>query len=99
MMDEKSFCENVALELSKWKSRIDNIALKFDRTSSGDKAHVVAYVNELHMFMEELSDRIRMLDSQCAAAFPEAIEKIPESHYQKEWKGVWEDVSPAEIGG
>lgn len=100
MMDEKNYCDNVARELSDWKARIDDIVMKFDRTSTGDKAPVVSYVNELHIFMEELSERIRMLRTECPIALsPEARERIPESHFQKEWKGVWEDVSPAEIGG
>lgn len=99
MMDEKSYCESLARELSEWKARIDDIVLKFDRTATGDKAPVVAYVNELHIFMEEFSDRISRLKNECPLAFRESMERIPESHFQKEWKGVWEEVSPSDIGG
>jgi hypothetical protein len=100
MMDEKGYCENVASELMEWKAKIDDIVMKFDRTATGDKSPVVSYVNDLHIFLDEINDRIDLLKTNCPVALSaEDREKIPESHFQKEWKTTWDDVSPGQIGG
>ncbi len=100
MMDVESYCKNLAFELGEWKARIDHIVGRFDSTATGDKSPVVSYVNDLHIFLEDLSNRIERLRTECPVAWTsEEIEKMPESHFQKEWRGVWEDVSPGQIGG
>lgn len=100
MMDEKGYCDNVASELMEWKARIDDIVMKFDHAATGDKSPVVPYVNDLHIFMDELSERINLLKTNCPIAMSsEMRERIPESHFQREWKTVWEHVSPGAIGG
>ncbi len=101
MMDVEDYCKNVAFELSEWKARIDDIVGKFDRTATGDKSPVISYVNDLHMFLDDLSQRIDALQNECPIAWSrEEFEKAPrEFHFQKEWKERWQDISPAEFGG
>ncbi|MBI5572238.1 MAG: hypothetical protein HY914_20010 [Desulfomonile tiedjei] len=100
-MEIDTYCEKVAVELSGWKAKIDEIVFKLDQISTGDKSAVVPQVNELHMIVEELGDRIEKFRAECpvAAETEEAGIKIETFHGQKPWQGVWENVSPGEIGG
>ena len=100
-MDFNTYCDNLASELARWKTKIGRIVTEFDRTATGDKSKVLGQVNELHMIMEEFEDRIFRLKTECSqegqlegAGFAGFVPRpeMPD-------KSVWENVSPAEFGG
>ena len=100
-MDITEYCDKVASELDGWKAKVDEVVFRLDKISTGEKAAVVPQVNELHMIVEELGDRIGKLRSQCPIAFESASDTYEPgyAHGQKQWQGTWENVSPGEIGG
>jgi hypothetical protein len=100
-MELNDYCESVASELLAWRTKVDDIVKKLDRVSTGDKSKVVPQVNELHMIMEDLDDRIKKLKTSCTTEWePEKAEFEGKfAHMKKTWEGVWENVSPGEIGG
>jgi len=74
-MDVKSYCDSLNIELTGWKAKIYDVVRKLDRVSSGDKQKVVPLVNELHMVIEELTDRIDILKKESPTEWaPEKIE-------------------------
>ncbi len=100
-MELNDYCESVASELMAWRAKVDDVVKKLDQVSTGDKSKVVPQVNELHMIMEDLDDRIKKLKTSCATDWePERAEFEDKfAHMKKTWEGVWENVSPGEIGG
>ncbi len=68
-MEVKEYCDSITAELSGWKSKMDNIASKFDRASSEDKKRIVNEVNELHTISNELGRRIEGLKKDCLKDF------------------------------
>ena len=100
-MELTQYCEGVAGELSAWKTRVDDIVRKLDHVSTGDKINVVPQVNELHMIIEDLDHRINRLKTECPTAWEPEKEEMEGkfTHLQRTWEGVWENVSPGEIGG
>jgi hypothetical protein len=100
-MELQNYCDNMSNELNAWKSKIHDVVRKLDQSSCGDKARVVPQVNELHMIMEELGDRIEKLRTECSTEWaPEQFGLESQfTHMKKTWEGVWQDVSPAEFGG
>lgn len=100
-MDVQFFCDNMSDELTTWKGKVNDVVRKLDATSTGDKTKVVPQVNELHMIIEELEDRIGKLRTQCPTAFEEEREELENKffHLKKEWEGAYEKMSPAEFGG
>ncbi len=76
---------------------MDEIVMKFDRTAPETNHRLFRTVNDLHMFLEELSSRIDRLRNECPVAWSrEEFEKSPRAfHFQKEWKE--RDISPAEL--
>jgi hypothetical protein len=100
-MELESYCDGVAFELTGWKAKMYDVVRKLDRASTGDKTKVVPQVNDLHMIIEELDDRIGKLRTECPTEWAPAKEEMEKKffHLKKNWEGVWENVSPGEIGG
>ena len=100
-MDLKSYCDNLNIELTGWKAKVSDVVRKLDKVSTGDKEKVVPMVNELHMVVEELSDRISRLEKECPTQWaPDKIELEGKfSQLKTKWEGVWQNVSPADFGG
>jgi predicted nuclease with TOPRIM domain len=88
-------------ELASWKARVDDVVRKFDKASCGDKANVTPHINQLHMIVEELEDRISMLKTECQTAWePEKMELENKlTHLKRTWEEVWHRTSPGDVGG
>ena len=96
-----NYCDNLVTELSVWKAKIYDVVRRIDKLSSGDKEKVSPQVNDLHIFIEELEARIDKLRTECPTDWnPDQIEiEAKMRSLQTTWKGVWENVSPGDIGG
>jgi predicted nuclease with TOPRIM domain len=100
-MDVKDYCSSLAIELNGWKAKMYDVVRKLDKVSSGDKQKVVPMVNELHMILEELDDRVARLRKECPAQWePDKIDIENKVQTMKiKWEDVWKSVSPGDIGG
>ncbi|MBI4963610.1 MAG: hypothetical protein HY913_10065 [Desulfomonile tiedjei] len=100
-MELTEYCDGVAGELSTWRTKVDDVVKRLDHVSTGDKAKVVPHVNELHMVMEELDERINKLRTACPTSWEPEKEEMEGklTHLRRTWEGVWENVSPGQIGG
>lgn len=100
-MDVKSYCDSLVIELTGWKAKVYDVVRKLDKMSSGDKEKVVPQVVELHMFIEELDDRINRLKKECPIEWkPEKIELEGKfSGLKTKWENVWQNISPGDFGG
>ncbi len=100
-MELETYCENLAAELSTWKSKVNDVVRKLDETASGDKEKVIPEINELHMILEELDERVGKLRTECPTAWELQRGEVEGrmAHLKHAWEGVWENVSPADAGG
>lgn len=100
-MDMKHYCGSVAIELNGWKAKMYDVVRKLDKVSSGDKQKVLPMVNELHMILEELDDRVDRLKRECPTEWaPDKIDIEGKLHIMKtKWEEVWKTVSPGDVGG
>jgi hypothetical protein len=100
-MEVENYCGSLATELRGWKTRVNQVTRRLDKVSSGDKERVVPMVNELHMILEELDDRVERLKRECPTQWePGKINLEGTFKPAKiEWEEVWKNVSPGDIGG
>ncbi|MFH2011201.1 MAG: hypothetical protein ABIJ37_00625 [Pseudomonadota bacterium] len=100
-MDVRDYCSNMAAELNGWKAKMYDVTRKLDKLSSGDKEKVVHEINELHIIIEELNDRIDKLNRACPTEWaPDKDALDGKFNYMKnKLKTVWDQVSPGDIGG
>jgi predicted nuclease with TOPRIM domain len=100
-MDVQAYCSGLEAELTGWKGKVSDVVSKFDRRDTGDKDKVAHEIRNLHMVVEELTDRIERLRSSCPTQWePDKIElesKITE--LKTKWEDVWDKVSPSDFGG
>lgn len=101
MKDVQNYCDNVVAELSVWKAKVYDVVRKIDKLSSGDKAKMGNQVNDLHMLIEELENRIDRLRRECPIDWkPDQIEmKTKFTRLEKAMDDVSQSLSPGDIGG
>ena len=64
-MHVRDYCDNVASELTDWKARMYDVMRKLETVPSADKEKVVPYLNDIHMILKSLDDRIAQLKTEC----------------------------------
>jgi hypothetical protein len=101
MKDVKNYCDNVVTELSVWKAKIYDVVRRIDKLSSGDKAKLGDQVNDLHMVVEELENRIDRLRTECPTDWKsDQIEMETKfGHLKGKLNDLHANFSPGDIGG
>jgi hypothetical protein len=101
MKDVQSYCDNVVAELSIWKAKAYDVVRKIDKASSGDKAKLGDQINDLHIFIGDIEDRIGRLRSECPADWK--ADQVEMETKFGHLKGMFNDIhanfSPGDIGG
>jgi predicted nuclease with TOPRIM domain len=100
-MDVMDYCDNLTVELAGWKAKMYDLAKKLDKVPTGSKEKVVNEVNELHMIIEELSDRIELLRKECPTSWkPEkTVIENKIGHLGRKLEDVIDAISPSDVGG
>jgi predicted nuclease with TOPRIM domain len=98
-MEVTDYCKNLTMELTAWKAKMYDLGRKLDRMSTGQKEKVFPEVNELHMIIEELGQRIEKLQKECPTKWDpsEINDKIDDLRIKLD--ETWDSVSPSDIGG
>ena len=95
-MEARACCDGMSAELMAWKDRVNDVMRKFDAASCGEKQWVVPYINDLHIIVAELDDKIQSLNRECEIpGEPEGKQGFVPSN----WDEVWHSVSPGDVGG
>jgi hypothetical protein len=100
-MDVKTYCDGALIELGGWKAKVYDVVRKLDKMASADKDKVVPLVNDLHIIIEEMGDRLEKLRRECPTQWaPDRTElETKVAHLKKKWEDVWRTISPADFGG
>lgn len=101
VMEVKDYCDNLTVELTNWKAKVYDVVRKLDKMSTGDKEKVVPEVNELHIILEELDERIERLTKECPTSWePDRTEIENKVGYLRtKLDKVSNTISPSDIGG
>ena len=57
-MATREYCSTVSDELEYWSGRLHELSEKFDKVPSIDKYKVLPHIEELHILMTEVDDRL-----------------------------------------
>jgi hypothetical protein len=52
-------------EMTAWKAKLYDIIRKVDKLGSAEKEKILANVEDLHIFLEEMSTRVETLKTEC----------------------------------
>jgi len=100
-MEVTTYCEKLISELDSWKGKADYIARELDNMAILDKEKALPVIMELHMFVEELCDRIDRVKSNCQEAWEPAQIGVVELrvHETGNWGKDWENEFLGKKGG
>ncbi len=97
----QSYCDNVVTELSVWKAKAYDVVRRFDKLSSGEKGKVADQINDLHVYIEELENRIARLRTECPTDWKADQIEMENAfgHLKGKFNDIYANVSPGDIGG
>ena len=64
-MDVKDFCRGMENEMTTWKAKLYDVMRKVDKLGTAEKEKVLPNIEDLHMYLEEMSDRVEKLKTEC----------------------------------
>ena len=64
-MDVQDYCKSMEMEMAAWKAKLYDVMRKVDKLGSAEKEGILANVEDLHMLLEEMSDRVEKLKTEC----------------------------------
>lgn len=73
IMASRNYCANVGEELEVWSNKLHELSGKIDRMASIDKYRLLPQIEELHIVMTEMDDRLCEVMTACPTV--EALEK------------------------
>ena len=76
MLNIQEYCTNVETELGLWRQKLANIDNHIQQLPCGDKEKMLGNIEELHMTMAELDDRIHELEVSCPTEWSPVREEI-----------------------
>jgi predicted mannosyl-3-phosphoglycerate phosphatase (HAD superfamily) len=65
-MSAESVCTNLKLELNAWKENVSKIAEKFESQPGHAKAGVLENIEDIHILVHDLQNRIDQLEETCS---------------------------------
>jgi hypothetical protein len=66
-MAKREYCSSLAEELKYWSTRLHELSNKFDRVPSIDKYKILSHIEELHILMTEVDDRLCEMMTSCSS--------------------------------
>jgi predicted nuclease with TOPRIM domain len=68
------------MELTAWKAKLYDLMRKVDRLGTSEREKILANVEDLHIFLTEMSDRIEQLKNECPTEWSPQKKDIEEGH-------------------
>ncbi len=103
-MDVMDYCKGMEMELTAWKAKLYDMTRKIDAMGSAEKEKILPNVEDLHMFVTEMSDRIEKLKTECPTEWSPMKKEIDDAHV--DMRGKYEETmeyigkaSPVSIPG
>ena len=64
-MNPKDCCKGIEMELTAWKAKIYDVVRHIDRLPGAEKQKILGNVEDLHMLIAEIDDRIDQVRTDC----------------------------------
>lgn len=103
-MDVKDYCKGMETEMTAWKAKLYDVMRKVDSLGSAEKEKILPNVEDLHMFLAEMTDRIEKLKTECPSDWSPDKKEIEEGSI--DMRGKYEETmeyigkaSPVSIAG
>jgi hypothetical protein len=65
IMKARNCCKTMEAELTAWKANVYDIARKMEELPGGEKERILPNIEDLHMLIAEMDDRIEQIRENC----------------------------------
>jgi hypothetical protein len=103
-MDVQDFCKGMEAEMTAWKAKLYDVMRKVDNLGSAEKEKILPNIEDLHMYLEEMSARVETLKTECPSDWSPMKKDIEEG--TTDMRGKYEETmehigkaSPVSIPG
>ena len=103
-MDVQDFCKSMETEMTAWKAKLYDVMRKVDNLGSAEKEKVLPNIEDLHMYLKEMSDRVESLKTECPSDWSPMKKEVDEGSV--DMRGKYEETmdfigkaSPVSIAG
>ncbi len=103
-MDVLDYCKGIETEMTAWKAKLYDVMRKVDKLGTAEKEKVLPNIEDLHMLLEEMSDRVDKLKTECPSDWSPMKKDIEEGNV--DMRGKYEETmdyigkaSPVSIPG
>ena len=69
-MASRNYCSSIEDELEVWSGRLHELSEKIDRMPSIDKYRMLPHIEELHIVLTEMDDRLCNVMASCSTVEP-----------------------------
>jgi predicted nucleic acid-binding Zn-ribbon protein len=85
-VDVKTFCESAGNDLIAWKAKLYDVIRKTENLDQVDKDKIVPLVKNLNQLVDDVDNRIRLLDEECPLEWDSQKTEIQEKLSQVKTK-------------
>ena len=64
-MKARNCCKTMEAEVTAWKANVYDIARKMEELPSAEKEKILPHIEDLHMLIAEMDDRIEQIRENC----------------------------------
>ena len=103
-MDVQDFCKGMENEMTAWKAKLYDVMRKVDNLGTAEREKVLPNIEDLHMLLEEMSDRVNSLKTECPSDWSPMKKDIEEGSIdmRSKYEETMEEIgkaSPVSIPG
>ena len=77
-MDVLDYCKGMETEMTAWKAKLYDVMRKVDGLGSAEKEKVLPNIEDLHMLLNEMEDRVEKLKTECPSDWSPMKKEIDE---------------------
>jgi hypothetical protein len=64
-MNVVDYCKGMEMELTAWKAKVYDLTRKVEKLGSKEREKILPNVQDLHMFIADMTSRIEQLKNEC----------------------------------
>jgi hypothetical protein len=92
-MDVQDYCSGVRTELTAWKAKLYDLTRRAEKLDGDVKQKVLYNLQDFNMFITDMEDRIRQLETECPTEWSPVKKEIDNAHVNM--RGKYEDTMDA----
>lgn len=103
-MEVKDYCKSMEAEMTAWKAKLYDVMRNFDKLGTSEREKVLPNIEDLHIYLEEMTDRVEKLKNECPTEWSPIKKEIDGGNidmrgkYEETMKYIGE-ASPVSIPG